>query len=186
MTELQTTTEVVEANETVLETVEKNQEKTFTQKELNDIVAKQTKEAQEKLLKKAGFTDFENAKEGMAKFIEWQESQKTEAQKQQEAYEQAQALLNAEKQRAQSLETQLLAIKLGVDNESFDDFIVLSKAKVNDNITLEQAMQETLEKYPHFKGVTKIASPSPKFTTGTHIPKQETGNDPFRAILDKL
>src|SRR5690554_3039825 len=63
---------------------EKAEEKLFRQEDVNNIVAREAKKAQEKLLKELGIDDFENAKDGLAKFREWQESQKTEQEKQQE------------------------------------------------------------------------------------------------------
>ena len=57
---------------------EKAEEKLFRQEDVNNIVAREAKKAQEKLLKELGIDDFENAKDGLAKFREWQESQKTE------------------------------------------------------------------------------------------------------------
>src|SRR5690606_41968312 len=59
-------------------------EKLFTQEDVNRIAAREAKEAQEKLLKQLGIEDFESAKEGLQKFREWQEAQKTEAEKQAE------------------------------------------------------------------------------------------------------
>src|SRR5690554_7628109 len=63
---------------------EKAEEKLFRQEDVNNIVAREVKKTQEKLLKELGIDDFENAKEGLQKFREWQESQKTEQEKLQE------------------------------------------------------------------------------------------------------
>ena len=63
---------------------EKAEEKLFRQEDVNNIVAREAKKAQEKLLKQLGIDDFDSAKEGLEKFREWQESQKTEAEKQAE------------------------------------------------------------------------------------------------------
>src|SRR5690554_8238329 len=64
---------------------EKAEEKLFRQEDVNNIVAREVKKTQEKLLKELGIDDFENAKDGLAKFREWQESQKTEQEKLQES-----------------------------------------------------------------------------------------------------
>jgi hypothetical protein len=60
---------------------EKAEERLFRQEDVNNIVAREVKKTQEKLLKELGIDDFENAKEGLQKFREWQESQKTEQEK---------------------------------------------------------------------------------------------------------
>src|SRR5690625_6266165 len=67
--------------ETTDTTAEKVEDNTFSQEDVNNIVAREAKKAQEKLLKQLGIEDFDNAKEGFQKFQEWQESQKTEAEK---------------------------------------------------------------------------------------------------------
>src|SRR5690625_5061905 len=70
-----------EVTDTASETAE---EQLFKQEDVNNIVAKEAKKAQEKLLKQLGIDDFKSAKEGMEKFREWQDAQKTEAEKQAE------------------------------------------------------------------------------------------------------
>src|SRR5690554_1254091 len=49
---------------------EKAEEKLFRQEDVNNIVAREVKKTQEKLLKELGIDDFENAKEGLQKFRE--------------------------------------------------------------------------------------------------------------------
>src|SRR5690606_25432631 len=56
----------------------------FYQEDINNIVARKVKKAQEKMLKQLGIEDFQSAKEGLQKFREWQDAQKTEAEKQAE------------------------------------------------------------------------------------------------------
>ena len=76
---------------------EQKDEKTFTQKDVNNLIKKETAQATEKLLKSLGFEGFENAKDGITKFKEWQDSQKTDAEKQAAALEQASKDLEATK-----------------------------------------------------------------------------------------
>src|SRR5690606_14787496 len=73
-----------EQNEQTGTAPEKAEEKIFRQEDVNNIVAREVKKTQEKLLKELGIDDFENAKEGLQKFREWQELQKTEQEKLQE------------------------------------------------------------------------------------------------------
>ena len=61
--------------EPVVETT-KTEGNNFTQKDVNNLVAKETKKAVEKLLKELGVEDVKSAKEGLSKFKEIQEAQK--------------------------------------------------------------------------------------------------------------
>ena len=61
--------------EPVVETT-KTEEKTFTQEDVNNLVAKESKKAMEKLLRELGVEDMKSAKEGLKKFKEIQSKQK--------------------------------------------------------------------------------------------------------------
>src|SRR5690606_12545213 len=74
-----------------VETPPATPDKTFTQTDVNNLVAKESKTAQEKLLKKLGIEDFDSAKDGLEKFKQWQEDQKTDAEKQSEALKEYEA-----------------------------------------------------------------------------------------------
>ena len=62
--------------EPVVET--KTEENNFTQEDVNNIVAKETKKAVEKLLKDLGVEDVKSAKEGLKKLKEIQDAQKSD------------------------------------------------------------------------------------------------------------
>ena len=134
-------------------------EKTFTQKELDDIV-KQRLERERKGMP---------TKDEMKAFKAWQDSQKT-AEKV-TAAENGKA--EAEK-RAEAAEAKCAAFSKGVSAEAVDDVIALAAAKVGDNKTMEQAIDEVLAKYPSF---TKAAPP--KITTGARmngsVPQEQDG-----------
>lgn len=130
-------------------------EKTFTQNDVNNLVARESKSAQEKLLKDLGIEDFENAKDGLKKFQEWQESQKTEAEKQAEALEKASTQLTEKEALIGRLEAEKQALIQGVNAESIDDVILLAQAKVNEETTIEKAIEAVITQYPHFKNVTE-------------------------------
>jgi hypothetical protein len=148
-----------------------NNDKTFTQDDVNNIVAKEVKKAQEKLLKQLGIEDFNSAKEGLQKFREWQDAQKTEAQKQAERLQQLEQQFNAVQQEKESLAAQLAAVKAGVHADYVEDVVVLAQRLVNDDTTLEEAITKVLEKYPHFKQAQQEPpqqDSKPQFTTGQH------------------
>lgn len=149
----------VETQGTETETVETNSEqegKVFKQEDVNNIVARESKKATEKLLKDLGIEDFDNAKDGLAKFYEWQESQKTEADKQAEQIASVNEENSTLKSQNAQLEAKVTALGLGVESESLDDVIALANTYVNDEVGMTDAINSVLEKYPQFKGEVQV------------------------------
>src|SRR5690625_2622199 len=164
----------------------KPEDKTFKQEDVNNIVAKETKKAQEKLLKQLGIEDFDNAKEGFEKFKEWQESQKTETEKQQEQLQN----LTKDKENLTSenanLKAQLSALKQNVKADSVEDVVALAERMVDDETTIDEAIKQVVEKYPHFADSTEEKQQDkPTFSTGQHQTNGNSSNDPFAAKLAK-
>jgi hypothetical protein len=159
--------------------------KTFTQEDVNNIVAREVKKTQEKLLKQLGIDDFNSAKEGLQKFREWQESQKTEAQKQAERLQQLEQQFNAVQQEKENLMAQLAAVKAGVHADFVEDVIVLAQRLVNEDTTIDDAIAKVIEKYPHFKEAPQQQDepPKPQFSTGQHA--KTSGNEPL-SLRDAL
>lgn len=166
--------------DTTTETVE---DKTFKQEDVNNIVAKESKKATEKLLKELGIEDFENAKDGLAKFKKWQDEQKTDAEKQQET------LVNLEKDKQTltsengSLKFQISAMKQGVIPDSVEDVVALAERLVSDETTIDEAIKQVVEKYPHF--AKKEKEDEPYFTTKQTSTNRDRSTDPFDAKLAK-
>jgi hypothetical protein len=160
-------------------------DKTFTQDDVNNIVAKEVKKAQEKLLKQLGIDDFNSAKEGLQKFREWQDAQKTEAQKQAERLQQLEQQFNAVQQEKENLMAQLAAVKAGVHADFVEDVIVLAQRLVNEDTTIDEAIAKVIEKYPHFKEAPQQPEqqPKPTFTVGTH--QKSSADDFIKALLGK-
>src|SRR5690554_2681903 len=163
---------------------EKAEEKIFRQEDVNNIVAREVKKTQEKLLKELGIDDFENAKEGLAKFREWQESQKTEQEKLQETLQKTQTDNEALANENANLKAQLAALKQGVKADSLEDVIALAERLVNDETTIDDAIKQVIEKYPNFaENVSEEEQEQkPKFTTGQHS-KGDSGDSFVKALL---
>lgn len=167
--------------------VEQVVEKTFTQEQVNGIAAKESKKAQENLLKELGVEDFESAKDGLQKLKEWQESQKTEAEKKEEALKAKDDEINEYKSKHETTLAENSALKLGVISEYLEDVITLAKAKVSEQVTMDEAMKEVVEKYPHFTEKEIIEEPAkPKFIVGGN-PSVDTEKtlDPFEEKINK-
>lgn len=116
--------------------------KTFTQEELDAIVKDKIAKA------KKG----QPSKEELEEFKQWKESQKTEDEKRTEALNNAEQARLAAEEKATALEAKVTCLTKGVTANSVDDVVILAKAMVNDDLTMEQAIDKVLEKYPSFKG----------------------------------
>lgn len=116
--------------------------KTFTQEELDAIVKERVARA------KKG----QPSKEDLEAFNSWKESQKTEEEKKSEALTNAEKAKEAAEERAFNAETKVTCLSKGVIAANVDDVVILAKAMVTEELTIEQAIDKVLEKYPSFKG----------------------------------
>lgn len=185
--EIQNTDQTVESGDKkVQESTE--QARTFSQEEVNGLVAKESKKAQEQIFKSLGFEDIKSAKEGFEKLKAWEDSQKSESEKSAEA-------LNAKEQELakalsdnKTLSAQLSALKQGVNADSVDDVIALSERLVSDEVSIDDAIKQILTKYPQFgtKQEQDEEKPKPTFATaGNPTAVSSAGEvDPFQSIID--
>lgn len=137
---------------------EQQPEKTFTQSELDAAIAKERQ-------------SLPSADELKA-FNDWKESQKTEQEKTAEKIKLAQEAQTAAEQKASALEAKFTAVSKGVKPEAVDDVIALAKNKVSDTVTLEQAIESVIEKYPQFG-----AAADKPMTTGVTTPNNSNPAD---------
>ena len=129
-------------------------EKTFTQAELDEIV-RQRLERQKK---------GQPTKEEMDAFHKWQDSQKTAEQLSAEKISAAESRATEAEKKAAAAEAKAYAYSKGVNAEAVDDVIALAIPKVDDNITMEKAIEAVIAKYPSF---CSAKSEAPKcITTG--------------------
>ncbi|MFC5773697.1 hypothetical protein [Ectobacillus antri] len=160
--------------------------KTFTQEDVNGIAAKEAKKAQEKLLKQLGIQDFESAKDGLTKFREWQESQKTEQEKANEKLTSYENQVKESQDIIFSLKAENAAIKAGItDEKNLNAVITLAKTKVTDEVDIAQAITLVVEEFPHFKTAQPQEEQNPHFTSGQHQRKTDTSDAFVRALLGK-
>ena len=120
----------------------KDGEKTFTQEDLNRVGKQEKESGRKSMLKTLGFEDEESAKEAVAKYNEYLESQKTEEQKKNEALTKAEKNAQASEQRALRAEAKVSALVLGANPEVVDDLITLALTKVTDDKDLDTVMKE--------------------------------------------
>lgn len=161
-------------------------EKYLPQSQVEKIAARQSKEATEKMLRELGIEDFENAKDGMAKFREWQESQKTEQDKQREEFEKAQNKLSQYEKDMQAVQYENAALKADVKPENVDDVVALAERRVTDEKDIDAAMKEVVEIYPQFKKTAEAPEENkPHFLGGSHRSDGNKATDPFAAKVAK-
>ena len=116
--------------------------KTFTKDDVDRLIQEKLDEA------KKG----QPSKEELDAFNEWKESQKTEEEKRSEALTNAEKAKEAAEERALLAETKVICLSKGVVADSVDDVVILAKSMVSDSMTMEQAIDKVIEKYPSFKG----------------------------------
>lgn len=144
-------------------------EKTFTQKELDSIV-KERLERERKGMP---------TKDELKAFKAWQDSQKTAEQLSAEKVTAAENGKAEAEKRAEAAEARCTAYSKGVKSEAVDDVIALAMAKVGDDKTVEQAIDEVIKKYPSFCGAAE-----PKgITTGVDLSGGSKNKDGVEAAF---
>lgn len=123
------------------EAAKEQQERTFTQAEVNGLVARESKSAVEKLLKSAGIAPEGDYKASLEAFRQWKESQKTDLEN---ASEQMQ---NLQKQNT-ALNEQLEALKAGVPVDKLDRYTKLAKAYQTEDTSFINALKLALKDFP--------------------------------------
>lgn len=126
-------------------------EKTFTQKELDDIVKQRLDRAKKDM----------PTKDELKAFREWKDSQKTAEQKAADDIAAANSAKEAAEREKQALEIKVSCLSKGVPADSAEDVIALAARLTDDNTSIEKAVDMVLEKYPAFLG-----KPPKKVTTG--------------------
>ena len=111
--------------------------KTYTQEELDALLNDAKKDLP--------------SEEELTKFKEWQESQKTESQKQNEKLEAETKARKEAEDKVGTLEAKVSCLSKGVKADCVDDAITLAKIMVTDTLSIDQAIDKVLEKHPSFK-----------------------------------
>lgn len=138
-----TNTGDVETSETKSDTKETTQEeKSFTQADVDKLIQERIAREKKNQL----------SKEELKAYNDWKESQKTDEEKKNEALTNAEKARLAAEEKATALEAKVTCLSKGVVADSVDDVVVLAKAMVTEEVTIEQAIDKVLEKYPSFKG----------------------------------
>lgn len=149
--------------------------KTFTQEQVNGMMAAEKRSGRMTLLKELGYEVKEGTKPSdvIATIKGILDQGKTQQQKDQEAREKAEGDLTAEKARSNNLQAQLDALKAGVKPDYLEDAIALLSPRVTDQKPLSKLLEESKEKYPNWFG----ESEGSKGTGGSTNPPRGKGNN---------
>ena len=129
--------------EPVAETT-KTEEKTFTQEDVNNLVAKESKKAMEKLLRELGVEDMKSAKEGLKKFKEIQDAQKSDYDKALETIEKLTKENDTYKAEKKSLE-EIDSIKNILKEKNIDEKYAKTIKKLMTDEINEESVMATIE-----------------------------------------
>ena len=128
--------------------------KTFTQEQVNSMMAAEKRSGRLALLKELGYEvkDGAKASDVIAQVKGILDSGKTQQQKDQEAREKAEGDLSAEQAKSKQLQAKIDAMTAGVKPDYVDDAIALLSPRVTDQKPLSKLLEESKEKYPNWFG----------------------------------
>ncbi len=151
--------------------------KTYTQEQLNSMMAAEKRTARSALLKELGIElkddkDYKSAVDNLKKTLD---AGKTQAQLDAEARKAAEDALGEASAKAAALEMKVLALSAGAVPTAVDDIIALISTRVSQGETTEKAIEELKTKYPSFfssegsgsKGTGSPTNPPSKKAPGT-------------------
>lgn len=127
------------------------EEKMFTQADVNRMMAAEKEQGRKSILKELGVEDVSSAKEGLQKYHEYLNSQKTTLEQAQEQSKQLQANYDNAVKEATYAKNCMAAMKLGVTVDSVDDLVALASGKVTQEKTLEAVITE-MKSNPIYSG----------------------------------
>jgi predicted nucleic acid-binding Zn-ribbon protein len=131
------------------QTPEPQEEPKFTQKQLNDLIAKNKSDTQAKLLKQMGVESFDDVKEGLKQLKEMQLQGKSKAEQLEIQNKEMAQKLEELSNGKNSAESKLAAIMKGVDPKKLDRALKLANAYEGE--TAEEKIEAMLEEFPELK-----------------------------------
>lgn len=162
-------------------------EKTYTQSQLNSMMANEKRTARQALLKELGFesVDDKSYKDTVKNIKATLDAGKTQSQLDAEARANAETARAEAEAKAARLEMKVAALAHGVKPDFLDDVITLAQSKVTDEVTVETVLADFKTKYPSFFMTT--GEPAPAGTGSSNNPprKNPTGSDSLGKRLAK-
>ena len=148
--------------------------KTYTQAQINSMMANEKRTARQALLKELGFEvgDDQSYQTTVANIKKTLDAGKTQQQLDQEAKTKAEGEAKDANARAALAEMKVSALTAGVKPDRLDDMIILAQAKIAGGQKADQAFADLKKNYPDAFGIESSGG------TGSHVnPANKTGND---------
>ena len=148
--------------------------KTYTQAQINSMMANEKRTARQALLKELGFEvgDDQSYQTTVANIKKTLDAGKTQQQLDQEAKTKAEGEAKDANARAALAEMKVSALTAGVKPDRLDDMIILAQAKIAGGQKADQAFADLKKNYPDAFGIESSGG------TGSHVnPDNKTGND---------
>lgn len=162
--------------------------KTFTQEELNGIVAKESKSAVEKILKELGVEDVKGAKDGLSKLKELRDKDKTELEKaterikQLEAENQANHLKVLAREQEDSIHNALKSLEYDPSYaKTVFKLADLSNVDLQDADKVKEIVEKTIQDY-----LPNVAKQPEDFGAGKKEKEKPDPTNPYVAAFKKM
>lgn len=153
---------------------QQEQGKTYTQTQINSMMANEKRTARQALLKELGFDvkDDQSFADTVAGIKKTLDAGKTQQQLDQEAKNKAEGEAKDANARAALAEMKVSALVAGVKPDRLDDMIILAQAKIAGGQKADQAFADLKKNYPDAFGIESSGG------TGNHVnPANKSGND---------
>lgn len=157
-----------------------NSGKTYTQEEVNGLITKKSREAEEKLLKKLGVENFETAKEGFAKLQEFMDKDKTELEKAQAKIEELTSQLSDANGKLGESAVQVALLGANVPADKLSRYTKLYNTTEGE--TQEDRIKALMEEFPVAPATPEIPDFGGKTNGGDGAQTMES----LQAQMDKI
>ena len=124
--------------------------KTFTQEEVNRMMAAEKRQGRASVLSELGYDPKD--KEAIAKLKALIDGNKTEEQKKADKEQELTNAAAEANRRAEAAERKLQALSSGCDPAAVDDVMTLASSRVTEEVDFAKALEQIKEKYPNFFG----------------------------------
>ncbi len=159
--------------------------KSYTQEQLNAMMANEKRTARQAILKELGleYKDDKDFKTQMANIKKTLDAGKTQQQLDAEAKKAAEAARDEANAKATQLEMKVAALSAGVNPDCVDDIITLAAPKVTEEKPITKVLEELKTKYPAMFGETQKNTGTGGSTRGSN--RKSTEEEGLGARLAK-
>lgn len=160
--------------------------RTFTQEEVNRMMRDEKESAKKSLLRELGVDDAKTAKEGLAKYREILDKDKTNAERAKEGLAAETKAKGEAERRALLAEAKVEALSAGCNPTYLDDLITLATSRVTEDKDLSAVIKEMKgdQKYKTFFGTDH--EPEDKGTGGGGGYRRKQGSDKKGSLGSRL